>query len=219
MPTTLEYRMSHLRALPISSVLLAGLLLVAPVRATIVLTPVEIVPMPVQELASLLEARWQLKGDVEALTQAALVHALAYALKTDVARVRKESPESGWFNYLMDPFAESVEATGSAQQQAAEAHLQPARALYSSALAMMPDSSALRFEYARLLDISGDRQQAIANYRLLIESEAFRNAGSGGATRPYAVLAARRLVTLLDPLTDGEEILHLRELTAPDPQG
>jgi hypothetical protein len=192
--------------------LLASSIITTPTHATTDVTPDEVVAMPVAQLAALLEARWIEAGDQIALWELARTHALAFAQKTEVAMVRKHSPESGWRYYIIDPFADAVAATDARQQQLAYAHVEPAKVFYRAALANMPNVMGLRFQYARLLEESGARDDAITQYRRIIEVTDEALLQHAEAASWYAATAARHLIPLLDGNQDGEEIRRLRLL-------
>jgi hypothetical protein len=203
--------------------LLASSIIATPTHATTDVTPEEVVAMPVAQLAALLEARWIEAGDQIALWELARTHALAFAQKTEVAMVRKHSPVSGWRYYIIDPFADAVAATDARQQQLAYAHVEPAKVFYRAALANMPNAMGLRFQYARLLEESGARDDAITQYRRIIEAQHHKQAAGDTVTDEallqhaeaaswYAATAARHLIPLLDGNQDGEEIRRLRLL-------
>ena len=217
-------KLSQRRARIVPALLLwASSIVATPTYATTVVTPEEVVAMPVAQLATLLEARWIQAGDQVALAELARTHALAFAQKTEVAMVRKHSPESGWHYYIIDPFADAVAATDAHQQQVAYAHVEPAKVFYLAALVTMPNVMGLRFEYARLLEKSGARDDAITQYRRIIEAQPHEQATGdtvadeallqhANAASRYAATAARHLIPLLDGTQDSEEIRRLRLL-------
>jgi tetratricopeptide (TPR) repeat protein len=208
--------------------LLVGSMLGSGTHASILLPP-KLTPMPVQELVQILEARGA-QGDLAAWAELARVHALAYALKTEVAQTEwayltDGAPQLRWY-HGGDPFERSTPAADAGQEQVARAHREQACTLYVSALAVSPDDLQVRLEYARLLDHSRDQQQAIAQYRQVIELQALRQPVPdvvidarfiirAPSTKGYAMTAARHLISLLDPGRDRGEIQRLRELSTP----
>jgi hypothetical protein len=203
--------------------LLAGPLLSTRTHASISLS-VDLEPMPVSELVELLETRWAQAADSRVLAELAHVHALAYILKTEIAQVRTGSPQLGWYSAGV-PFLHVVKTSDPAQQHAAEAHLRQARVLYVHAIELRWDDLPLRLDYARLLDISGNRDQAIAQYRKVIALQALDKPIPRTviddhfiivhpSTRYFAEAAARHLIPLLDPAVDRTEIVRLSELDA-----
>jgi hypothetical protein len=182
---------------------------------------VEVQKVPVERLIANLEATLEKKpGDVQALVNLARVHAMAYALKTDTAPMAKGHEEWGpWFGHLAKivPYSAVVKTDDPAKQKAAKVHLIKAINRFREAAARAPDNMAARLGYAWTLDQAGRKDEAIKQYRSLIEDawkkeereDSFPMNGETVVTE-----AAGYLIPLLDKEKDKQEIATLTSRVA-----
>jgi hypothetical protein len=182
---------------------------------------VEVQRVPIERLVTNLEEA--VKKDpknVEALVNLARVHGMTYALKTDTAQVKKGHEEEGpWFGYVPKtvPFSEVAKTDDPARQKAAKVHLLKAINRFREAANLAPDNMAARLGYAWTLDQAGQKKEAIAQYRSLIEdawkieqgARAFYMHGETVVTE-----AAGYLIPLLDKEKDKAEIATLTKRVA-----
>jgi len=179
----------------------------------------DIIEVPVERLSANLEqiAREDPKN-VSVRFNLARLYAMAYALKTDTAKVNKGREEQGaWFGYepAFVPF--KAKPTDDAEkQQIAEKHLSKAIALYEEVAKLSPEHLAARLGHAWCVEQSGKKKQAIAEYRKVIamgwEKEGkFEHGRLGG--HYITSEAASYLIPLLDPEKDKNEIETLQQRT------
>lgn len=182
---------------------------------------VEVQQVPVERLVTNLEAAVKkAPRSVQALVNLARVHGMAYALKTDTARVRKGKEELGpWFGYEPPflPFGKVAKTDDAAKQKAAKAHLARAVERFKEAIRLAPDNLPARLGYAWTLEQSGATKEAVKKYRALIEDawkkeKDLKTLGLGGHT--IVAEAAGYLIPLLDKKKDREEIATLTERAA-----
>jgi hypothetical protein len=177
--------------------------------------------VPVERLVTNLESA--VKKDpknVQALVNLARVHGMAYALKTETARVRKGQEELGpWFGYEPPflPFSKVEKTDVAERQKAAKAHLVHAVERFKEAVRLAPDNLVARLGYAWTLDQSGATTEAVKEYRALIDDawkkeKDLKALGLGGHT--IVAEAAGYLIPLLDGEKDKEEIARLTERAA-----
>lgn len=183
--------------------------------------PAELEQVPVERLiANLEEVVKKSPRDVQALVNLAHVHGMAYALKTDTAQVRKGQEARGpWFGYepKLIPFSTVHKTDDADKQKAARTHLEKAVRRFKEALALAPDDLKIQLGHAWVLEQSGNKEQAIREYRALIEQawkkeKDLKSLGLGGHT--VVGEAAGYLVPLLDKDKDREEIATLTERAA-----
>jgi hypothetical protein len=177
--------------------------------------------VPVDRLAANLEEAVKKDAkDVKALVNLARVHAMAYALKTDTAEVRKGKEGEGvWFGYepALVPFSK-VEKTDDADKlKAAKAHLAEAVERYKLAVALAPDDLTIRLGYAWTVDQSGDKDEAVKQYRSLLDDawkkeQDLKSLPLGGRT--VTGEGAGYLIALLDADKDKDEIAALKDRAA-----
>ena len=134
--------------------------------------------------------------------------------------MRKGQEELGpWFGYEPPflPFSKVEKTDDAKRQKAAKAHLSKALERFKEAVKLAPDSLPARLGYAWTLEQSDARQEAIKEYRALIE-EAWKKEKDlkaldlGGHT--IVAEAAGYLIPLLDKEQDKEEIRTLTERAA-----
>jgi hypothetical protein len=182
---------------------------------------VDVQRVPVERLVTNLEEA--VKKDpknVQVLVNLARVHAMAYALKTETAEVRKDRNElyrkELWFGYdpKIVPYNAVVKTDDAAKQRAAKLHLVKAINRFREAVNVAPDNLAARLGYAWTLDQGGHENEAIAQYRSLIE-DAWKNE-QHDVTLPMngetvVTEAAGYLIPLLDKKKDQQEIAMLTQ--------
>jgi tetratricopeptide (TPR) repeat protein len=134
---------------------------------------VEVQQVPVERLVTNLEeAVKKNPKNVQALVNLARVHGMAYALKTDTAQVRKGHEEKGpWFGYepKLVPFSTVEKTDDAAKQKAAKGHLAKAIGRFKEAIKLAPDNLPARLGYAWTLEQSRATNEAVKEYRALIE--------------------------------------------------
>jgi tetratricopeptide (TPR) repeat protein len=204
-----------MRYLTVCGVGLAACLLFAPASPG-KYARVEVQQVPVDRLVTNLEeAVKKNPKNVQALVNLARVHGMAYALKTDTAQVRKGNEERGpWFGYepKLVPFSTVEKTEDAAKQKAANAHLAKAVERFKEAVKLAPDNLRARLGYAWTLDQSGEKKQAVKEYRALIE-DAWKNEKDlkeldlGGHT--VVAEATEYLIPLLNKEKDKKEIATL----------
>jgi tetratricopeptide (TPR) repeat protein len=181
---------------------------------------VEVQQVPVERLVTNLErAVKKNPRDVQALVNLARVHGMAYALKTDTAPVQKGHEDRGpWFGYepKIVPFSTVKKTEDAAKQMAAQAHLAKAVERFKEAVALAPDNLRARLGYAWTLEQSGEKKEAVKEYRALIEAawkkeKDLKALDLGGQT--VVAEATDYLVPLLDK-EDKKEIVTLTERAA-----
>jgi hypothetical protein len=177
--------------------------------------------VPVDRLVTNLEETVKKDAkDLKALVNLARVHAMAYALKTDTAEVRKGKEAEGvWFGYepALVPFSK-VEKTDDADKlKAAKAHLAEAVERYKQAVALAPDDLTVRLGYSWTVDQSGDKDEAVKQYRSLLDDawkkeQDLKSLPLGGRT--VTGEGAGYLIALLDADKDKDEIATLTDRAA-----
>ena len=182
---------------------------------------VEVQQVPVERLVTNLEE--VLKKDpknVQALVNLARVHGMAYALKSDTAQVQKGHEERGpWFGYepKLVPFSTVAKTEDAAKQKAAKAHLTKAVERFKEAVKLAPDNLRARLGYAWTLEQSGEKKEAVKEYRALIEDawkkeKDLKELDLGGHT--VVAEATDYLIPLLNKEKDKKEIATLTERAA-----
>jgi tetratricopeptide (TPR) repeat protein len=177
----------------------------------------ELRAVPVDRLVANLEA--QLKQDpanVEVHLNLARLHAMAYALKTSEAQVgRYGTKEEIWYgppNSKLIPYEAKPAASPEQAAEAAE-HLRRAISEYETVLKLDPDNLPGRLGHGWILEQSGSKAEAIAEYREVI-ARAWPKESTSRRTLPgtryYTDEAVDYLVPLLDPAKDAAEIATLR---------
>lgn len=157
--------------------------------------------------------------DVQSRLNLARLHAMAFALKTDTAKVEKGSEAQGPYfgrEPAHVPF-KSVPATNAAVLARANAHMAKAIERYREVIALDPANLTAKLGYAWCLDQSGQKDAAIRAYRQVI-SDAWPSEHkltvAGLGWHSVTAEAAGYLIPLLDQNTDREEIATLRARTA-----
>jgi hypothetical protein len=182
---------------------------------------VEVEQVPVERLVRHLEAA--VKKDpksVQALVNLARVHGMAYALKSDTARVTKGREDQGpWFGYEPPfvPFSTVEKTDDAARRKAARVHLAKAVERFRQAVKLAPHNLPARLGYAWTLDQSGKKEDAVKQYRALIADawkteKDLKTLDLGGHT--IVAEAAGYLIPLLDKEKDKGEITTLTERAA-----
>lgn len=203
-----------LRGLPV----LVLLILVEPALARFMRPDLE--KVPVERLAANLEGMLQKnEKDKQILFNLARLHAMAYTLKTDSVEVWKGKEKNGpWLGYTPSavPF-KPVKTDDATRLKAAQEQLQKALGRYNDVLKIDPKYLPAQLGKAWLLDQVGKKDEAIKEYRAIIEA-AWANEGKaefgplGGnfITRE----AAGYLIALLDAKKDEAEIDTLKNRIA-----
>ena len=127
---------------------------------------------PVDRLVKNLSEQLKAKPkDVTLRFNLARVHAMAFALKTDEAKVRAGKANLGaWFGYEPRhvPF-KAAPTKDDAKRKAAEAQLKLALERYAEVLKMDPKHLSAQLGYGWCLEQAGKKAEAIAQYKKTIE--------------------------------------------------
>lgn len=149
----------------------------------------------------------------------ARVHAMAFALKTDTAQVKKgEEGQGAWFGFEPNHVPFTAKKTDDPDQlKAAKEHLAKAIARYKEVIDKDPKSLSAQLGYAWCLDQSGDRMGAIDAYRKTIElgwkaEKDLKSANLG--FHSVTAEAAGYLKPLLNADKDKAELASLAEKVA-----
>jgi hypothetical protein len=149
----------------------------------------------------------------------ARTHAMAYAQKTEEGKVVKGREPNGVYAGrvpIYHPF-EVKQTANEAAQTAAAMHLDAAIAAYQDVVTRAPDNLIARLGLAWSLDQAGQKERAIAEYRIVVR-EGFPKDRSPDRSRPpvfrgdryLSEEAAHYLIPLLDPTNDRSEIATLK---------
>ena len=157
--------------------------------------------------------------DVKLRFNLARVHAMAFALKTDEARVRTGKANLGaWFGYEPRhvPF-KPLQTKDAAKLKAAKAQLAMALERYKEVLKMAPKHLSAQLGYGWCLEQAGKKNEAIAQYKMTIElgwakEKDLRFAGLGWHS--VVAEAAGYLTPLLDAKKDAAELATLKQRVA-----
>jgi hypothetical protein len=177
----------------------------------------DLVDIPVERLtANLEELAKKDPKDVAARFNLARAHAMAYALKTDTAQVRKgKEGEGAWFGYepAHVPFAAQPTEDKDKLKTARE-HLAQALARYEEVLRLDPDNLPAALGHAWCLEQAGDKAKAVQEYCKVIDAGWEKEKGLKEAPLGWHSVtaeAAGNLIPLLDPDKDKAEIRTLQE--------
>jgi tetratricopeptide (TPR) repeat protein len=177
----------------------------------------DLVNIPVERLIKNLEAL-AIKDpkDVQVRFNLARVHAMAFALKTDTAQIRKDDEKAGaWFGYAPANVPFDVKPTNDKNElRIARRHLAESIKRYEEVLKLSPDNLVARLGYAWSVEQSGQKQRAIKEYRKVIEAawekeKEMRRAPLGWHS--VTAEASGYLIPLLDPDRDKKEIKTLED--------
>ena len=186
-----------------------------PLRAEYIQPDLENVP--VSRLIENLEA--QAKKDEKAVAprlNLARVHGMAYALKTDTARVWKGKEDQGaWFGFEPKHVPFEVKKTDDeAKMKAAREHLDKAIARYEEVIKLDDKHLVAKLGHAWCVDQAKKKDDAIKEYRAVIE-EAWakeKDSKTGGLGGHWVTAeAASYLIPLLDEEKDKDEIATLKD--------
>ena len=175
---------------------------------------------PVDRLVNNLNEKLKAKPkDVQLRFNLARVHAMAFALKTDQAKIRAGKETLGaWFGYEPRhvPF-KTVKTKDAAKQKAAAAQLKLALEQYEAVLKMNPKHLSAQLGYGWCLQQAGQKAEAIAQYRKTIElgwakEKSLRFARLG--FHSIVAEAAGYLTLLLDAKKDKPELDDLKKRIA-----
>ena len=203
---------------------------VAPTVLDALYVAVDIETVPIARLISNLEARAAADpSDLETRLNLARTHAMAYALRTDTTEATKATPATDplrdaespapWFGYEPNyvPWT-GREPANRISPQAARSHLLEAIALFRNIVPRLAvrtyDNMGLtaRLGFAWCLDQAGQRDEAIAEYRRVIDLASPNMTDRGRRWPLMAAEAAGYLLLLLDARRDREEIASLTRL-------
>ena len=183
---------------------------------------VETEEVPVQRLLTNLESKAKSpalsdkeKADLE--FQIGRLQSMAYALKTETARVRKGQP-GALEGQVQLPFYGVGPAAGrqfsvsetqdKGQQSLAQEHLKEAIRHMRKALSLDPENLAAKLGLAWCLDQRGEKAQALPLYRQVFRAGFESEGKQGGGLRGTSIAAetADYLSNLLDPEKDAAEL-------------
>ena len=151
----------------------------------------------------------------------ARLHAMAFALKTDTAEIRKGQEEKGpFFGYEPRHIPFAVQETKD-EDKLKEAKVQLAKAIdrYREALKLDPNLLPAQLGYAWCLEQSGKRDEAIAEYRKTIELGWKKEKDLTQADLGWHSIVAESagyLKPLLDAGKDKDEIAELDRRSCED---
>lgn len=195
----------------------AALLLFLAAPAVAIYLRADLVNVPVERLVKNLEAKAKKEPkNVAVRLNLARAHGMAYASKTDTAKVWKDKEHQGvWFDYEPKLVPFELKKTGDRKKlAAARAHLKKAKGWFDEALKLDKDNLSARLGRAWVLEQLGEKKQAVAGYRAVIkqawQKEKDLKAGRLGG-RYYTAEAAEYLIPLLDKEKDKKEIAELKE--------
>jgi tetratricopeptide (TPR) repeat protein len=172
--------------------------------------------VPVDRLIANLEREIkEAPADVQAITNLARVHAMAYALKVDSLPARQSDAvaERPFYPPGASRVPEVVVPPKTPEHKAAaDRHLKEATRHYEAALLLEPLNITAHLGHGWVLEQAGDKAKATAEYRRVIElawpsEEKIKALGVG--QRLYTQEAVRYLIPLLDPARDKQEIQDL----------
>ncbi len=198
--------------------MMAGLLGPNAARARYIRPQLEATPVDrlVKNLSEQLKAK---PKDVKLRFNLARVHAMAFALKTDQAKVRSGKENLGaWFGFTPRhvPF-KAVQTKEAAKLKAAKAQLALAMERYEEVLKMDSKHLSAQLGYGWCLEQAGEMVKAKAQYQKTIElgwskEKDLRRAGLGWHS--VVAEAAGYLTPLLDPRKDKAELETLQKRVA-----
>ena len=172
--------------------------------------------VPVERLVKNLE---ELAGkdekDARIRFNLARVHAMAFALKTDTAKVNKRQANEAWFGYEAPhvPF-KNKSTDDEAKLKEAKAHLAKAIQRYEEAIKLDPKMLSAKLGHAWCIEQSQDKEKAIETYRAVIDEawkvEKDKKVGGLG-WHSVTAEAAGYLIPLLDEEKNEKEIADLKE--------
>ncbi len=180
----------------------------------------DLVNVPIERLTKNLEALVNNHPkDVQARSNLARVYAMAYALKTGTAQVRKgKENEGAWFGYEPAHVPFTVKPASDQQKlKTAKEHLASAIVQYEEVLKLAPDNLTAALGHAWCVEQSGDTQKAISEYRKVIEAAWAKEKDMKLAPLGWHSVtaeAAGYLIPLLDKDKDKGEIRVLKDRIA-----
>jgi tetratricopeptide (TPR) repeat protein len=176
----------------------------------------DLISIPVERLINNLEALAKDNPrDAELRLNLARVHAMAYALKTDTAEVRKGRENEGvWFGYNPTHVPFEVKPNDDKDRvKAARVHLEKAIEHYKGVLNLEPGNLTAALGYAWCIEQSGNKQGAIKEYRKVIEAAWKKESDLKRAPLGWHSVtaeAAGYLIPLLDKQKARQEIVTLQ---------
>src|SRR6185369_6896201 len=144
----------------------------------------------------------------------ARAHAMAFALRTETAKVWKGRESEGvWFGFEPKAVPFEVKQTDDpALVEAAKQHLSMALERYKEVMELAPEKLEAALGYAWCIDQSGQKQEAITRYRGLIAQAWEREKDKKRAPLGWHSITAETagyLIALLDKDADQAEIKTL----------
>ena len=194
-------------------VAMLGLVAVMPLAAEYIAPDIQHVPVD-RLIKNLEAAAAKSPGDPDGWRTLARTHAIAYAQKSATLPVWRGKEAAGpWFGYDPPnaPFPVG-QAGNDAARRAAAAHLAKAIGHYREALRLAPDDLVTQLGYAWTLDQAGEKENAIAAYRTVIDAAWKKEQGTKTADLGWHSItaeAAGYLLKLLDRTGDAAEIKTL----------
>jgi tetratricopeptide (TPR) repeat protein len=193
-----------------------GLLLVVPPAQGRFGRP-DLVNVPIARVVANLEALAEKNPkDARVRLNLARAHAMAYALATDTAQVRRGKETEGvWLGYTPRHVPFNVKKVKDPKkQEEAKKHLDAAIAWYEQAIKADKNNVTAQLGHAWALEQAGQKEQAIAGYRKVVKAawakeKDMRRAPLGWHSATAE--AAGYLIPLLDPKKDKEEIASLQK--------
>ncbi len=170
----------------------------------------ELLDVPTDKLISRLEkSAAAAPKDAHLQYVLARVHAIAHSQKTASFQVARNAPDLPYFG----PFDPGFPPEHGASGGGARKHLELALKHYRKAIELDPSSLASRMGLAWCLEESGERAQAVEQYRKVYQA-ALKDAPEVSFGVGMAEEAGQRLVELLNPKKDAAEIAGIKkELT------
>src|SRR5687767_6182599 len=205
----------RMRGRVIASILVAGVLWIAPLRGIYI--GAETRRVPVARLVANLEKQLAASPkDAETHLKLARLYGMAYALNAEEVPVTsKGGTDEVWFGHEPNLVPHRSQPTPEGARIAASRdYLTKAVAHYRQALELNPDSLPARLGLGWALEQSRDKPGAVEAYRAVV-SRAWPKEQSATVAqlgqRFYTVEAAEYLIPLLDAKSNADEIAELRK--------
>ena len=178
---------------------------------------VETKRVPVQRLAENIQRQLEKNpNDIELRLNLARLYAMAYALKVTEFGAKPRDGENleAFFGQPVPTMPGPAKPAPSREhQQRAKEDLARALTLYREVIARAPDNFIAHLGYGWSLEQAGQRAEAIAEYRKVVELAWPADQKRGGfmsGQEPATSEAAGRLEALLDPVKDKQELAALK---------
>lgn len=173
----------------------------------------DLVNVPIARLTKNLELLVERNPtNVVAMFNLARAHAMAYALRTETAEIRRNNENEGaWFGYNPSHVPFAVKQTrDEAKLRIARQHLTKAIEWYEKVVTLAPDDLSVALGYAWCVEQSGQKQKAVKLYRKLIRIAWEKEKNLKDAGHSITAEAAGYLIPLLDQDKDKEHIAKLQ---------